>query len=80
MALTLLSASHCHLCDTALSLVQRACPNADIAIVDIGEDDTLIERYGTRIPVLREGQRELAWPFSLLDVRAFMDVDAEDQD
>ena len=80
MALILLSTSHCHLCDTALSLVRRACPNVAVTMVDIGEDDALIERYGTRIPVLRQGQRELAWPFSLLDVRAFMDVDAEGQD
>jgi hypothetical protein len=47
-------------------------PDLEITLVDIAEDDTLIEQYGERIPVLmREGQ-ELAWPFGLLDVQQFL--------
>lgn len=36
--------------------------------MDIAEDDALLARYGERIPVLRAGERELGWPFGLLDL------------
>lgn len=39
--------------------------------VDIAEDDALVASYGERIPVLRAGDAELCWPFSLLDVMRF---------
>ncbi len=37
--------------------------------VDIASDDALVERYGLRIPVIRQGSRELDWPFTLADIR-----------
>jgi len=69
----LLSTESCHLCEQALVLINRACPEAQVEVLDIGESDALIERYGSRIPVLCDGDRELNWPFSLLDVRTFLD-------
>ncbi|MCU5786865.1 hypothetical protein B27N_01868 [Alcanivorax marinus] len=47
-------------------------PDARLHAVDIAEDDTLIAEYGERIPVLRRGERELGWPFGLLDVSALL--------
>ncbi|MFN3714197.1 MAG: glutaredoxin family protein [Alcanivoracaceae bacterium] len=74
MQAELLTTTGCHLCEQALTLIQRAAPRLELVLVDIGEQDALIERYGTRIPVLRQGGRELDWPFSLLDVRAWLDA------
>ena len=72
MTVQLLTTAGCHLCEEAQALVQRAAPSVSLELVDIADDDDLIERYGTRIPVLRQGDRELAWPFSLLDVRGWL--------
>ncbi len=47
-------------------------PDARLHAVDIAEDDMLIAEYGERIPVLRRGDRELGWPFGLLDVSALL--------
>lgn len=54
----------CHLCD--LALVELAAVRApEFASVFIDGDAMLEERYGARVPVLRDAQdgRELAWPF-----------------
>ena len=69
MRVELLMTLGCHLCEDAEQVVRRALPQADIAFVDIGDSDADIERYEQRIPVLRYADRELDWPFSLLDVR-----------
>ncbi|BAP13922.1 hypothetical protein Y017_01930 [Alcanivorax sp. 97CO-5] len=72
MTVLLYTTLGCHLCDQARELVAMVRPDLEITLVDIAEDDTLIEQYGERIPVLmREGQ-ELAWPFGLLDVQQFL--------
>ena len=42
--------------------------NIDWQYVDIAGDDALVACYGERIPVLRMGDMELGWPFSLLDL------------
>ena len=76
MEVTLLTTAGCHLCEQAETLVHRAAPSVTVIQLDIAEQDELIEAYGTRIPVLRIGNRELGWPFSLLDVRAFVAADA----
>lgn len=72
MKVELLTTAGCHLCDEAWKMVEIAAPQVELVAVDIGEDDALIEEYGERIPVLRAGDRELGWPFSLLDVRDFV--------
>lgn len=70
MKLELLTTLGCHLCKDAETMVRQVYPHAELTRVDIAECDEWIERYGTRIPVLRCGARELDWPFSLLDIRA----------
>ena len=74
MRIELLTAPGCHLCDQAQQLIARAAPQADIELMDIGENDDLIEQYGELIPVLRCARGELRWPFSLLDVRGLLSV------
>ncbi|WP_022956023.1 glutaredoxin family protein [Perlucidibaca piscinae] len=69
--LTLLGTRGCHLCDEAEALLRRA--GAARRLVwqyrDIALDETLVQRYGERIPVLLNAEgRELGWPFSLLDI------------
>jgi hypothetical protein len=45
-----------------------------VIVIDIVDDDTLINQYGTRIPVLKrdDTQLELNWPFSLNDLQKFI--------
>jgi hypothetical protein len=63
----------CHLCDDAEALLAPLLPSVsaslgtdcEIECVDIADEDALLERYGTRIPVLRRlsDDVELNWPF-----------------
>ena len=69
---TLLGTEHCHLCEEAENILHSA--GLAFEAIDITDDDTLMEAYGLRIPVLRQmgtGQ-ELNWPFNLTDVLAFI--------
>lgn len=71
--LMLLGTPGCHLCDQAELLLQQAAAARALQweYRDIALDEGLVERYGTRIPVLvGAGGRELSWPFSLLDILA----------
>jgi hypothetical protein len=55
---------YCHLCDQAMAvLAQARAPDFDSVWVDDSEE--LAQRYGTRVPVLRDLRdgRELDWPF-----------------
>lgn len=69
----LLTADGCSLCVRARALVEQAAPDLTIREVDVAADEALIQVWGERIPVLRNGERTLAWPFSLLDIQAFVD-------
>lgn len=77
--LELYSTSACHLCEQAEALLAVTVPRSRLAwqcyIVDIADDDGLLERYGTRIPVLRRGDNgaELGWPFDASQLLAFLD-------
>ena len=44
----------CGLCDEAQDAIERVRARVpfDLRVVDISVDDTLVERYGTRIPVV----------------------------
>ena len=59
----------CHLCEQAQGLLQnllREYPaKYQIEIVDIVDSETLIQQYGTRIPVLQKvaTKEDLGWPF-----------------
>ncbi len=72
MRIELLTTTGCHLCEQAEAIVLRVAPQAEIHRIDIAEDDELLDRWGERIPVLRYRDRQLCWPFSLLDVQAML--------
>lgn len=70
--LVLYGTSGCHLCEEAQALL-AALEGADWQEVDIAEDDSLLERYGVRIPVLvRADGAELGWPFDAVMLKAFL--------
>jgi hypothetical protein len=62
----------CHLCEQAEVMLASLLPSEAITRVDVAEDDDLLARYSTRIPVVVCRKRELTWPFSLLDLREFI--------
>ncbi len=71
MALILYQRDNCHLCDLALEvLAQARVPEFESVFID--EDDALEERYGLRVPVLRDEARgiEIDWPFDAARLRA----------
>jgi hypothetical protein len=72
--LVLYSTDGCHLCESAMRLLASMpeLVRRPWSVVDIADDDTLLERYGTRIPVLAFQGRELGWPFNADDVLALI--------
>lgn len=71
MPLVLYQRDDCHLCDLALAvLAEVRAPEFDSVFVD--GDDALEARYGERVPVLRRGGDELAWPFDAAAVSRFL--------
>lgn len=80
MELTFYTTEGCHLCEEAEALLlQIRLPRpVPVSAIDISESPDLVERYGTRIPVLRRSDsgRELSWPFSTADVQHFVAVDS----
>ena len=76
MRFTLYGTSACHLCEIAEQMlqVQKQVGTAfEFDQVDISESDTLFERYGVLIPVLRHPDgRELNWPFSPAQLERFL--------
>ena len=64
---------YCHLCDQALAvLAQARAPDFDSVWVD--DSTELAQRYGMRVPVLRDlrNGRELDWPFDAGQVSHWM--------
>lgn len=63
----------CHLCERAQRIVLE-CLGQLAVEVDIADDEALMARYATRIPVLArlDTRAELAWPFGADDLRAFL--------
>ncbi len=63
----LYSTGACHLCEQASALLDRVLldiPGAHYSTVDISDSDTLFDRYGWLIPVVRFADgSELNWPF-----------------
>ncbi len=61
----------CHLCDLARNLLIKANQQIPLTIIDteIGYDATLIDLYGTTIPVIEFNEKkQLNWPFELKDI------------
>lgn len=75
MNLTLYSTSLCHLCDQAKEIITDcAVADLNLNVVDIVHDAELTQRYGIRIPVVRDGagDAELCWPFTGDDFLAWL--------
>lgn len=75
MALILYQRDDCHLCDLALEVLATArVPEFDSVFID--DDASLEERYGVRVPVLREtaSGAELDWPFDAAQLVRFIAV------
>lgn len=71
--LTLYQRDDCHLCDLALAVLADArVPEFDSVFID--GDDALEERYGERVPVLRDATRgaELEWPFDVASLQRWL--------
>ena len=68
MDLVFYTTSQCHLCELAEALLVRTPLPEPIPVdaIDIAQSDTLVKRYGSRIPVLyrRDTGAELDWPFT----------------
>ena len=65
----LLGTSGCHLCDLAEDLLAGLLAEGQpwqIELIDIADDESLLARYATSIPVLLgdSGADPLCWPFS----------------
>ncbi len=76
--LILYGTSGCQLCDQAhaiLAQVARSNPLLfEVEWIDIAADPDLTDRYGTRIPVIRDSRshQELGWPFDSREVADFL--------
>lgn len=69
--ITLYTTAGCHLCEQAETMLAQLKLHLDLDIttLEIGDDDTLVEQYGIRIPVLKFiDDSELNWPFTADDV------------
>lgn len=65
----------CHLCDLALDVMALARA-PDFRSIFIDGDDALEQRYGQRVPVLRDTARglELDWPFDSGVLQRFLEA------
>jgi hypothetical protein len=73
MRLILYQRDDCRLCDLALGLLAEVrAPEFESVFID--GDEALEERYGIRVPVLRDDARglELEWPFDAGKLREFL--------
>jgi len=68
--------SGCHLCELAAVLLDDPDVRHRVQVdtYDIADADTLIEKYGERIPVLlrADTQNGLGWPFDLVMLKEFI--------
>lgn len=59
----------CHLCEQAHALFVQAGLAAELDLVDIVDDETLMAEYQTTIPVAEFSTgTKLFWPFDLEDI------------
>ncbi len=76
MELVFYTTDQCHLCELAEALLVHTPMPRPIPVdaVDIAQSEELVERYGTRIPVLRRNDTgaELDWPFTSDQLQTFL--------
>ena len=70
--LTVLSREYCHLCEELITALKRFQGRYSfvIAVVDVDRHPELEERWGDKVPVLLDGEREIC--------HYFLDHDAVD--
>ena len=70
--LVLYTTAGCHLCEQAAAMLAELEAQGQVRIeaVDIANDEQLVERYGIRIPVVKDVERdqEIGWPFAMGDL------------
>lgn len=70
--LILYSTSHCHLCEQAIEILNHFSQThaTQYQLIEITDDDTLLARYGTKIPVIKNINTgiEISWPFNVQDI------------
>lgn len=68
----------CHLCEEALSMIhllQEQNEFLSLKEIEIANSNELIRLYGIRVPVIaREDDEEINWPFTLNELRIFLDT------
>jgi hypothetical protein len=71
----LYTTSACHLCELAEQLLISTQPKETICMIEISDDDSLMMKYGEKIPVLHRSDTsaELYWPFTATQIAAFLD-------
>ncbi len=77
MPLILFQRDDCHLCDLALEvLAEVRAPEFESVFID--HEPLLEQRYGARVPVLREtdGGREIDWPFDAAILKGWLSADS----
>jgi glutaredoxin len=68
---TLYTTAGCHLCELADDLLQQVNQSFPLTInyTEIGDNDELVAKYGTIIPVVEfANAQQLNWPFTLEDI------------
>ena len=77
-SLELFGTAGCHLCEEAEALLQLAIARESreftLKTIDVADDAAWLDRYGVRIPVLRNSDNgaELGWPFGPDELRKFL--------
>ena len=68
--LTVLSREYCHLCEELIVALKQYQGRYDfeIEVVDVDRDPVLEEKWGDKVPVLLDGERELCHYFIDHDV------------
>lgn len=76
----LYSTPGCHLCEIAWDILAPLVTHLPLRMeeIDIAESDELVERYGTRIPVVKFAgvDAELGWPFDSTQAAVFLQHNA----
>lgn len=68
----------CHLCEQAAELLSDSSISKYVQVEarDIADSDSLVQRYGEKIPVLLrlDTREELCWPFDKLLLKKFIEA------
>jgi thiol-disulfide isomerase/thioredoxin len=68
--LTVLSRTYCHLCEDMIAALEQfqGRYSFEIEVVDVDSNPRLEEKWGDKVPVLLDGDRELCHYFLDIDV------------